>query len=38
VWAIRTYEPWTVASLVVSTVVVLAVVGALILIVQRRNR
>jgi hypothetical protein len=38
VWAIRTYEPWTAASVLASTVIAGALVGVLILAVNRRNR
>jgi hypothetical protein len=38
VWAIRTYEPWTIASVLAAVVITVALVGVLILAVQRRNR
>jgi uncharacterized membrane protein len=38
VWAIRSYEPWTVASLLASTILLVALVAVVILAVQRRNR
>jgi hypothetical protein len=37
-WAIRTHEPWTIASILTSTIVFAALVAALIFVVQRRNR
>jgi hypothetical protein len=36
--AIRTYEPWTVASVIFAVVALLAVVGVLILAARGRNR
>jgi hypothetical protein len=37
-WAISTREPWTIASILTSTIVFAALVAALIFVVQRRNR
>ena len=38
VWAIRSYEPWSVASILASTLVLVVLVAGLILAVRRRNR
>jgi hypothetical protein len=38
VWAIRSYEPWTVASVLAATILTVALVGGLILAARRRNR
>jgi len=38
VWAVRTYEPWSVSSALSGLLVLIVLVGLLILAVQRRNR
>jgi len=38
VWAVRTYEPWTAASLLAGVLLVVCVVAVLIVAVLRRNR
>jgi hypothetical protein len=35
---VRTYEPWTLGSLLAATIIVACLVAALILAVRRRNR
>jgi len=37
-WAIRSHEPWTIASILTTTIVFMALVGVLIFVVRRRNR
>jgi hypothetical protein len=37
-WAIRSHEPWTIASIVTSTILFMALVAVLIFVVRRRNR
>jgi hypothetical protein len=37
-WAVRTYEPWTLASALAGIVILTGLVGAVILVVRRRNR
>jgi hypothetical protein len=37
-WAIRTHEPWTIATVLTTTILCAALVAALIFVVQRRNR
>jgi len=36
-WAIRSHEPWTIASILTSTIVLMALVAILIFVVRRRN-
>jgi hypothetical protein len=38
VWAVRTYEPWTAASLLAGILLVVCLVAVIILAVRRRNR
>jgi hypothetical protein len=37
-WAIRTHEPWTIATVLTTTILCAALVAALIFAVKRRNR
>jgi hypothetical protein len=38
VWAVRTYEPWSVSGVLIGSLVLIGLVALLIFAVQRRNR